>query len=212
MSQAAACPSIPNLYLSGPPPLPPTPLTATATPPRGSSGDRPLLGLLVTVTTTSIASTDPSGASAVLTRLLASTCLTPRTVVVTVDFRDKSPSHAHAWTAEQHASGALSPLKQSFSSAIQRGAAVLIDVLSSDTLFGRHVASTAYDEIGKLKRAARKKRIDPTGELQGFVQRLPRKYHSVVCVSITREWCVRRGWPKAGRKGGGGVGLRAVAE
>ena len=36
-----------------------------------------------------------------------------------------------------------------------------------------------HDEIGKLKRAARKKRIDPTGELQGFVQRLPRKYHSV---------------------------------
>jgi hypothetical protein len=42
-----------------------------------------------------------------------------------------------------------------------------------------HEPLALHDEIGKLKRAARKKRIDPIGELHGFVSRLPRKYHSV---------------------------------
>ncbi|MEC8263731.1 MAG: hypothetical protein VX017_10555, partial [Pseudomonadota bacterium] len=36
-----------------------------------------------------------------------------------------------------------------------------------------------HDEIGKLKREARRLRVDPTAELHGVVQRLPRHYRSV---------------------------------
>ena len=36
-----------------------------------------------------------------------------------------------------------------------------------------------HDEIGKLKREARKRRVDPLGEVTHIVSRLPRNYHSV---------------------------------
>jgi len=50
-------------------------------------------------------------------------------------------------------------------------------VLEPDDII--HEPFALHDEIGKLKRAARKKRVDPVSELHGFVTRLPRKYQSV---------------------------------
>jgi len=42
-----------------------------------------------------------------------------------------------------------------------------------------HEPLALHNEIGRLKREARRLRIDPTAELQDIVQRLPRTYHSV---------------------------------